>query len=127
MTLKISVSLLSITPPRLLSRSEGYSNLHILLFHYVLNKCIKLILDISLFIFFQDYQAPLFGTSLAAQKQDSEDYVSQALCLPVSVNELLQANQLSGVSHMIINTVIQSYFNYNETFFQMRRRVSSCL
>ncbi len=41
----------------------------------------------------QDYQNPLFGTSLASQKQDLDEQVSQVLCLPVSVQELLQLGQ----------------------------------
>jgi hypothetical protein len=47
---------------------------------------------------------PLFGQTLAAQKEDSLQ-VSQALCLPVSVTELLQANQPtnSGVHYFVVD------------------------
>lgn len=40
----------------------------------------------------------LFGSSLVALKEEETD-LSQALCLPVSVPEILQANQLPQVSH----------------------------
>ena len=39
----------------------------------------------------------LFGSSLVALKEEDMD-LSQALCLPVSVPEILQANQLQQVS-----------------------------
>ncbi len=39
----------------------------------------------------------LFGSSLMALKEEDMD-LSQALCLPVSVPEILQANQLQPVS-----------------------------
>lgn len=39
----------------------------------------------------------LFGSSLVALKEEDTD-LSQALCLPVSVPEILQANQLQQVS-----------------------------
>lgn len=39
----------------------------------------------------------LFGSSLVALKEEDMD-LSQALCLPVSVPEILQANQLQPVS-----------------------------
>ncbi|XP_064651134.1 TBC1 domain family member 23-like [Lineus longissimus] len=54
--------------------------------------------------FRRDYQMPLFGQTLAAQKEDSAQ-VSQALCLPVSVSELLQANQPSnsGVHYFVVD------------------------
>lgn len=39
----------------------------------------------------------LFGSSLVALKEEDID-LSQALCLPVSVPEILQANQLQQVS-----------------------------
>lgn len=39
----------------------------------------------------------LFGSSLVALKEEDMD-LSQALCLPVSVPEILQANQLQSVS-----------------------------
>ena len=38
----------------------------------------------------------LFGSSLVALKEEDMD-LSQALCLPVSVPEILQANQLQQV------------------------------
>lgn len=38
----------------------------------------------------------LFGSSLVALKEEDID-LSQALCLPVSVPEILQANQLQQV------------------------------
>lgn len=38
----------------------------------------------------------LFGSSLVALKEEDTD-LSQALCLPVSVPEILQANQLQQV------------------------------
>lgn len=40
----------------------------------------------------------LFGSSLVALKEEDTD-LSQAMCLPVSVPEILQANQLQQVSH----------------------------
>lgn len=40
----------------------------------------------------------LFGSSLVALKEEDMD-LSQALCLPVSVPEILQANQLQQVRH----------------------------
>lgn len=40
----------------------------------------------------------LFGSSLVALKEEDTD-LSQALCLPVSVPEILQANQLQQVSN----------------------------
>lgn len=40
----------------------------------------------------------LFGSSLVALKEEDMD-LSQALCLPVSVPEILQANQLQQVSY----------------------------
>lgn len=39
----------------------------------------------------------LFGSSLVALKEEDTD-LSQAMCLPVSVPEILQANQLQQVS-----------------------------
>ncbi|KAL5020397.1 hypothetical protein ScPMuIL_003289 [Solemya velum] len=46
--------------------------------------------------FRRDYQGPLFGCSAVHPGEESDVLVSQVLCLPVSVNELLQANQLGG-------------------------------
>lgn len=40
----------------------------------------------------------LFGSRLVALKEEDTD-LSQALCLPVSVPEILQANQLQQVSN----------------------------
>lgn len=48
----------------------------------------------------------LFGSSLVALKEEDTD-LSQALCLPVSVPEILQANQLQQVSDT------QCYFQLN--------------
>lgn len=47
----------------------------------------------------QDYERPLFGTSLGQTKSSEEvdQQISQMLCLPVSVGELLQANSPAGV------------------------------
>lgn len=42
----------------------------------------------------------LFGSSLVALKEEDTD-LSQALCLPVSVPEILQANQLQQVSRHV--------------------------
>ena len=49
--------------------------------------------------FWQDYEKPLFGTSLLQTKngEDTDLKVSQMLCLPVSAGELLQANHAGGV------------------------------
>lgn len=44
----------------------------------------------------------LFGSSLVALKEEDMD-LSQAMCLPVSVPEILQANQLQQVSHAQTN------------------------
>lgn len=41
----------------------------------------------------------LFGSSLVALKEDTD--LSQALCLPVSVPEILQANQLQQVGNIV--------------------------
>lgn len=49
----------------------------------------------------QDYQSPLFGNNLIPGKE-GDLQVSQALCLPVSVAELLQNNNLAGVSRCFI-------------------------
>ena len=48
----------------------------------------------------QDYEKPLFGTSLGQAKtsEELELKVSQMLCLPVSAGELLQSNHAGGVS-----------------------------
>ena len=47
----------------------------------------------------QDYEKPLFGTSLGQAKssEELELKVSQMLCLPVSAGELLQSNHAGGV------------------------------
>lgn len=61
----------------------------------------------ALFFFFTNFACPpslrqmnqnLFGSSLVALKEEDMD-LSQAMCLPVSVPEILQANQLQQVSH----------------------------
>lgn len=44
----------------------------------------------------------LFGSSLVALKEEDND-LSQALCLPVSVPEILQANQLQQVSYTLVD------------------------
>ncbi|KAK6173494.1 hypothetical protein SNE40_016935 [Patella caerulea] len=46
--------------------------------------------------FKRDYQMPLFGTQLVQTRTSFDEQVAQALCLPVSVGELLQANQQTG-------------------------------
>lgn len=48
------------------------------------------------FLFKQDNHH-LFGSTLLGIKDDDAD-LSQALCLAISVSEILQANQLQGVS-----------------------------
>lgn len=48
------------------------------------------------FLFTQDNHH-LFGSTLLGIKDDDAD-LSQALCLAISVSEILQANQLQGVS-----------------------------
>lgn len=49
--------------------------------------------------FRRDYQCRLYGSTLAS-KEDESILVSQALCLPVSVHELLQPNQ-AGVGDTV--------------------------
>ncbi|KAL4229019.1 hypothetical protein ACF0H5_012057 [Mactra antiquata] len=48
--------------------------------------------------FRRDFERPLFGTSLGQIKpsNDLEQQISQTLCLPVSVSELLQSNNPAG-------------------------------
>ena len=49
----------------------------------------------------QEFERPLFGTSLGPALRGGEDGnqpISQLLCLPVGVSELLQANTNKGVS-----------------------------
>ncbi|XP_021341052.1 TBC1 domain family member 23-like [Mizuhopecten yessoensis] len=57
--------------------------------------------------FRRDYQGPLFGTSMIPVSEAFGIQVSQALCLPVSVAELLQANKSSvsgdGVRYFIVD------------------------
>ncbi|XP_048250832.1 TBC1 domain family member 23-like [Haliotis rufescens] len=56
--------------------------------------------------FRRDYQMPLFGTSLAPVQEGVGEQVGQALCLPVSVMELLQASELAaedGVRYFIVD------------------------
>lgn len=48
------------------------------------------------FLFTQDNHH-LFGSTLLGIKDDDAD-LSQALCLAISVSEILQANQLQGVN-----------------------------
>ena len=43
----------------------------------------------------------LFGSSLVALKEEDTD-LSQALCLPVSVPEILQANQLQPLAYWLL-------------------------
>ncbi len=51
----------------------------------------------------------LFGSSLVALKEEDTD-LSQALCLLVSVPEILQANQLQQVSNTQVTlSYIQSW------------------
>ncbi|XP_029647617.1 TBC1 domain family member 23 isoform X2 [Octopus sinensis] len=54
--------------------------------------------------FRRDYQSPLFGTSLGT-KEDESIQVSQALCLPVSVHELLQPRQ-AGVTDAVAYFIV---------------------
>lgn len=58
----------------------------------------------------------LFGSSLVALKEEDMD-LSQALCLPVSVPEILQANQLQQVGH----TKLLSEFSHIN-----KRRIIQC-
>ncbi|CAG2194518.1 TBC1D23 [Mytilus edulis] len=56
--------------------------------------------------FRRDYQGPLFGASLVPVKEEFEVSVTQALCLPVSVAELLQACQPGagdGVKYFVVD------------------------
>ncbi|XP_045207764.1 TBC1 domain family member 23-like [Mercenaria mercenaria] len=48
--------------------------------------------------FRRDYERPLFGTSLGQMKssEETDQQLSQMLCLPVGVGELLQANSPAG-------------------------------
>ncbi|XP_074652451.1 TBC1 domain family member 23-like isoform X2 [Tubulanus polymorphus] len=52
--------------------------------------------------FRRDYQQPLFGHSIIGNKDESIQ-VSQALCLPVSVGELLSANQGDRVQYFVVD------------------------
>lgn len=62
----------------------------------------------------QDYQSPLFGNNLIPGKEEDLQ-VSQALCLPVSVAELLQNNNLAGVSTcFILKTICLHEFLVSE-------------
>ncbi|CAD5123808.1 DgyrCDS12119 [Dimorphilus gyrociliatus] len=51
--------------------------------------------------FRMDYEIPLFGSTLAVQRHELVTNVAQALCLPVVVSELLQANQSSSQSDCV--------------------------
>ena len=62
---------------------------------------------INAYFFFQDYQVPLFDPSLVQVKEEFEVSVTQALCLPVSVTELLQACLPGSVCD--INIVLLSH------------------
>lgn len=56
--------------------------------------------------FRRDYQLPLFGASLVPGKEEFEVSVTEALCLPVSVTELLQACQPGsgdGVKYFVVD------------------------
>ena len=68
---------------------------------------------------FQDFQKPLFGTNIVTNDDSLEEQVSQALSLPVSVGELMQANQLGAVriqNNMIGRT--DEYLNrWNDTLW----------
>lgn len=55
----------------------------------------------------------LFGSSLVALKEEDTD-LSQALCLPVSVPEILQANQLQQVGNSQ---------GYSQLMIQLRNEV----
>uniref|UniRef100_H3CZ91 TBC1 domain family member 23 n=1 Tax=Tetraodon nigroviridis TaxID=99883 RepID=H3CZ91_TETNG len=51
---------------------------------------------------FRKMNQNLFGSSLVALKEEDTD-LSQALCLPVSVPEILQANQQDGVRFFVVD------------------------
>ncbi|XP_064618289.1 TBC1 domain family member 23-like [Liolophura sinensis] len=63
--------------------------------------------------FRREYQVPLFGMSLSACREEAVP-VSQALCLPVSVAELVQANQLGsgeGVRYFVVDCRPADHYN----------------
>uniref|UniRef100_A0A3B5LLX9 Rab-GAP TBC domain-containing protein n=1 Tax=Xiphophorus couchianus TaxID=32473 RepID=A0A3B5LLX9_9TELE len=59
----------------------------------------------------------LFGSSLVALKEEDTD-LSQALCLPVSVPEILQANQLQQVSDTPTHTPPHTHAQHKDFFLQ---------
>ena len=66
--------------------------------------------------FLQDYERPLFGTSLSQTRssEEADRVLSQMLCLQVGVGELLQANGAGGVCTLVIFIFIlfnNRYFN----------------
>ena len=62
-----------------------------------------------LFVILQDFQQALYGTSLASQKTELLSLSNYALCLPVSVKELVQPNQTTGVCQYLSILIIKKY------------------
>ena len=89
-------------------------------------------------LYLQDFQSPLFGTSLASQKESSARVgqsssgesvqVSQMLCLPVSVTELLQTNlehsQASNSVGAKTKVISFSYISYYQVKYTVRLKYS---
>ena len=72
----------------------------------------------------QDYEKPLFGTSLGQSKssEELELKVSQMLCLPVSAGELLQSNHAGGVSkEYTVDSEISAIFFFRNS---IKRHIS---
>ena len=83
--------------------------------------------------FWQDYEKPLFGTSLLQTKNTEETdlMVSQMLCLPVSAGELLQANHAAGVCIEVLllrdlfqEKIDSNFLTYKHKFSVLIRNVS---
>lgn len=55
---------------------------------------------------------PLFGTSVLSNNVECGVQVAEALCLPVSVTELLQANQLGSVRLFIVFRKISNILSH---------------
>lgn len=66
----------------------------------------------------------LFGSSLVALKEEDMD-LSQALCLPVSVPEILQANQLQQVGPIKLLPA-DKVLTYSEFSHINKRRIIPC-
>lgn len=66
----------------------------------------------------------LFGSSLVALKEEDMD-LSQALCLPVSVPEILQANQLQQVGRTKLLSA-NEVLTYSEFSHINKRRIIQC-